>query len=282
MDATQFDTIARLFAHRQSRRITLAAGGFGLAAVAAGPLAVTAQDGTPQVATPAAPSDPHPSADAAQVKPEFLFVQPFTGGTWAPGAEGTYTLTLTGAAAHTIYFSDRPERIVGLLPTATFLDGLGFTPANPPNAALVVDTDAGQDVLVIELLNPVYDGTTLTYDAHILADYGETGLAHLARQQADDDFPASFTEGSLFIDDDACGFTKGQCYQMVNGYVTIIGDLDIDLCFDVSIKNMCPPCHGDGSSSYYGQACAEAYPNQCSYYSNGIDGWDCYGRGDGI
>jgi hypothetical protein len=32
------------------------------------------------------------------------------GGTWAPkaGADGVYTLTLSGAAAQTIYFSDRP------------------------------------------------------------------------------------------------------------------------------------------------------------------------------
>ena len=39
--------------------------------------------------------------------------------------------------AATIYFSDRPERIFGDLPTQEFLDTLGFTPDFPPNAALI-------------------------------------------------------------------------------------------------------------------------------------------------
>ncbi|MEZ4507826.1 MAG: hypothetical protein R2848_18695 [Thermomicrobiales bacterium] len=49
------------------------------------------------------------------------------------------------------------------MPTDRFLEGLGFTPVNPPNAAAVVRTPEGErDVLVVELFNPVY---TREYDA---------------------------------------------------------------------------------------------------------------------
>ena len=44
-----------------------------------------------------------------------------------------FVLTLTGAAAHTTYFSGGPERITGLAPTQPFLDGLGFAAENPSN-----------------------------------------------------------------------------------------------------------------------------------------------------
>ena len=159
MDSRRFDAFAQRLALRGSRRTALKGG----AALAATGLLATrgtsAQDATP-AATPTLPADPHPSADDARTHPEFLFVQSFDGGTWTPkaGADGVYTLTLTGAAAQTIYFSDRPERDTGLAPNQPFLDGLGFTPENPPNAAIVVQTESGeQDVLVVEFFTPVYD-----------------------------------------------------------------------------------------------------------------------------
>src|SRR5262245_1489539 len=75
--------------------------------------------------------------------------------------------------------SDRPDRIVGTVETARFLEALGFTPANPPNAALVVRTPAGErDVLVVELFNPVYTedfsadgGVSVMYEARVLDAY---------------------------------------------------------------------------------------------------------------
>jgi hypothetical protein len=280
MDSNRFDTIAKLFADRRTRRAAVKAGGGGLAAAAFLPAALRAQEGTPQVATPVAiPDDPHPSADTAKPDPEFLFAQIFQGGAWAPkdGEEGTYTLTLTGAAANTVYFSDRPERIAGLSSNQEFLDGLGFTPTNPPNAALVAAADGGdQDVLVIELLNPAWDGNgTLTYDAKVLADYGETGLAHLAQQQANYEFPESFGEGGLFIDD--CSDSSGVCYQLVDGEETLIGEIGtIGECYHWGLKPQCEPCNDDYTSAYYGELCAQAYPDQCIYNSNGVDGWDCF------
>lgn len=202
MGPARFDRLSSAFALRRSRRQALAAGGAGLAATGllTGIRATAAQDATPAALPAAFPSDPHPSADSAMTHPEYLFVQPFDAGTWAPkpGEEGVYLLTLTGAAENTTFFSDRPERITGLAPTQPFLDGLGFTSENSPNAALVAQTESGvQDVLIVQIFDPVYDAGagTLTYDARILADYGGRGLAHLAQQQTDYEFEASFGEG---------------------------------------------------------------------------------------
>jgi hypothetical protein len=255
MDSNRFDTITRLFADRRSRRTALKAGGASLAAAALLPFAARAQDAKPQ-GTPLAADDfePHPSADTAKADPEFLFVQPFTNGTWAPkdGADGSYTLTLTGAAAQTVYFSDRPERIVGLSPMQQFLDTLGFTPNNPPNAALVATTESGeQDILVIELLNPAWDGSgTLTYDARVLADYADPGLANLARQQADYELAGTFGDGSLFIDD--CSDWDIGCYDSSNN---LVGTFEAGRCYH--FPSGCSLCDDPQS------ICAEKF-GQCS------------------
>lgn len=149
----------------------------------------------------------------------FLFVQTAGSGTFTPNPEagtpeagGTptvgggadYLLTLEGHHGGTVYFSDRPERIFGNAPTQQFLDGLGFAPANPPNAALVTQTETGEDeAVVLELLNPSYDESsgTLTYGATILSEYQGEGLTHVAAQQQDTELPESFGRASLFIDD---------------------------------------------------------------------------------
>jgi hypothetical protein len=285
MDPIRFDTITRLFANRRTRRATTG-GTLGLVAAVASGRAL-GQNATPDTATQATgPAGAHPEGIHARPDTEFLFAQAFTGGTWAPkeGENGAYTLALTGAAAQTVYFSDRPERLVGLLPNQEFFDKLGFTPETPPNAALVADTDGGQDILVIELRNPAYDASSasLTYDARVLADYGETDLSSLARRQADYDFPQSFSTGGLFIDDSPfdCKDISGECYNIIDGNVQIIGDLAIGACG--ADRLTCQPCDDDGTDAVYGKACAEKYPDQCNYYSNGVDGWDCYARGGGI
>lgn len=80
-----------------------------------------------------------------------MFVRSFVGGALAPkaGEEGVYELTLRRGLGSTISFSDRPERVVGTVPTGTFLGGLGFTPGNPPNAALVADTGGGNEEILV-------------------------------------------------------------------------------------------------------------------------------------
>lgn len=140
MDSKRFDTLTKSFAARRlSRRSALRQGGVGIAAATLGVTglrAVTAQNATPSAATPGA----SPAAmGTVGENGAFLFVQTARSGTWAPkaGENGVYTLTLTDTPDQTVYFSDRPARVVGVAPLQQFLDGLGFSPQNQPNAALV-------------------------------------------------------------------------------------------------------------------------------------------------
>lgn len=189
MDTTRFDRISRLFADRRRSRS--------------------------QIATPAANSDGTPGST------EFLFVQSFESGSIAPrdGADGTYTVTLQHGLGQTIYFSDRPERIVGVAPTPQFLDGLGFNAVNPPNAALVIESEeGGTNIAVVELTNPTYDtaSSTATYDVAVLENL--EGNDNMQFQETTVDLAtisASFGSAHLFIDDctdDAitCFNTSGQ------------------------------------------------------------------------
>ncbi|CAA9576576.1 MAG: hypothetical protein AVDCRST_MAG59-4129 [uncultured Thermomicrobiales bacterium] len=198
---------ARLGPGRRGQLGRVAAGAAGLRfaalavalfALAVGPPAVAAA----QAATPnASPAAGGPAA--------LLFAQTFAAGTWAPkpGAADVFELTLTGHVDQTVWFSDRPERLTGALPTAELLAGPLFDPADPPNAALVVRTAGGEeDVLVVELGNPRYDAAagTLSYDAAPLAGNPGGGLAELAGRQQDAELPASFGPGALFIDSIWC------------------------------------------------------------------------------
>lgn len=173
-----------------SRRTALGAAGAALAGAVAVPL-TQAQSATP-------------APDAAR-RVFTMFVQTAQAGSFVPKPDtpDVYEVSLEGVTVQTIYFTDRPERVVGTVPTGQFLDALGFTPFNPPNAAIVAHTDEGEDILVVELFNPRWDEATLTltYDVQVLAEYAGDGLGHLATRQADDELPASFGQASLFIDD---------------------------------------------------------------------------------
>ncbi len=273
MDPARFDSISRLLARHSNRRRALAAA-LGTAPLLL-PLHGSAQDATPEMAQPA--------SDLTSDFPVFLFVQTFTGGTWTPAQDGQFELTLTGVAAGTIAFSDRPDRIVTLIETQQFLQGLGFTPANPPNAAIVAMREGSgmtdQEVLVLELFSPQYDAAsgTLTYTARVLQDYGAPGLAGLAANQTDFEQLQQFAGGSLLIDD--CSDGEAVCYQDLNNERVIVGNIgDVGCCYDWGVSH-CAACNDDASSEYYGKLCADNYPDTCSYYSNGVDGWDCYADG---
>lgn len=199
-----FDRLARVLTRFGTRRSLLGAG----LGVSGGLLAgVAAKGGADQEATPAPEGE----------NPAFLFVQTALSGTFTPnpsagtptgggtpvaGAGASYLLSLEGHHGETIYFSDRPERIFGEAPTEQFLEGLGFSPFNPPNAALVAETAQGEQVVVLELINPTYDQDTqaLTYGAEILAEYEVEGLAPVAKQVSGE-LPPEFGHASLFIDD---------------------------------------------------------------------------------
>ena len=202
MDANRFDAWTKALTGRLSRRVALGGGGAGLLGLA-GRRRSSAQDAGPE-ASPAA----SPAPTAGRV--DFLFVQTAASGSFVPKAEaaGLYELTLREGAGQTVYFSDRPARFVGTVPTARFLRaaGLGFATADPPNAALVVQTDDGEDTIVVELLNPSYDVPTgtVTYEARILAEYQGEGLASLAARQTDQVVPERFGPAALFIDSVSC------------------------------------------------------------------------------
>lgn len=269
MDPTQFDRVAKLFALRKSRRRALQGGVAGLTVLGGASKlhASSAQDATPEAVSG--------ETGAAAVKPEYLFVQTFAEGTWAAkeGEDGTVMVTLSGVTAQTVFFSDRPERQVGIAQTQIFLDGLGFTPDNPPNAAIVAELDGGeQDVLVLELLDPVYDAaaSTLTYDANVLENFSDTSFSSLALISDDQSIPSSFGAGSLFIDD--CSDGSGTCYYNDdNGNAVVVGGIsNVGCCWGGAENPQCSLCDDDGTSAYYGQLCNESYPDVCTYTDNGV------------
>jgi hypothetical protein len=179
-----------------------------------------------------------------------------------------------------VFFSDRPERQVGITETQTFLDGLGFTPANPPNAAIGAGLEDGeQDVLVLELFDPVYDAatTSLTYGVKVLEEFADTGFSSLAAISKDEELPANFGAGSLFIDD--CADGSGTCYYNDdNGNSVVVGDIsDIGCCFGGVSNPNCGLCNDDDQSAYYGQLCNQAYPDLCIYEeTDSGTSWTCY------
>jgi hypothetical protein len=249
MDGWQFDRLARTFARTAHRRQVL--GGLGGAALAAAGLRRFAQA---QEATPAAT----PPADDVGFGQPFLFVQTFTGGTFvanphadtpvaagtpAAGVHGTYLLSLGGHPGQTVYFSDRPERIVGDAPTDRFVAGLGFGGGDPPNAALVTANAAGETVVaVLELLNPVVDiaAGTVGYEATLLDDYAATGLRHLIDRRETDDVPAAFGAASLFIDD--CPKQSVICLPSGSNQCDVLGSGEIGGCWSWS-KFACVFCN---------------------------------------
>jgi hypothetical protein len=265
VNANRFDSLTRRLGPCVTRRATLRTGGIGLAATIGG-LGLrsgrSAQDATPtaQGATPAA----SPGA-ANEEKTEFLFVQTFEDGTLVPkpGEKDIFVLTLNNGSDQTAYFSDRPQRIVGAIPTARFLAGLNFSPENPPNAAMIANTDGGEDVVVVELFSPVYaqafgdpPTTKLTYDVRILDHYRGEGLAYLARQQGHATLAGGFGSANLFIDD--CSDGHVECllppengWQLEEPRAGVIGPMGF--CWQFG-DTCCSPCE-NGDFDYWVSRC---------------------------
>jgi hypothetical protein len=81
-------------------------------------------------------------------------------------------LVLKGMSPTTLFFSDRPDRIAGHLPTSEILplwkDGKDSFTADPPNATLSIFNKSEVTDVVVELRNPVLQGSDLTYDVKVL------------------------------------------------------------------------------------------------------------------
>lgn len=253
MDPERFDSISRLFAERRlSRRRALRQGGAGgLAAGLLGMVGLSAAaQGTPE-ATPGVPEEELAT---------FMFVQSFADGSLEPqaGEPDRYTMTLRRGLDQTIYFSDRPDRIFGLVPTEQFLNGLGFTPENPPNAALVGHQGPGRaDLIVLELFDPHYDASseTLTYQVQVLQDTRQSPLHVTSTPVTELEQGRHYGASSLFIDDCANG-TYHCAPAGVDCQQNVIGDITIGCCWDWSSLS-CNPC-GDLASR-----CNSTYP-QCN------------------
>lgn len=207
MEAQRFDQISKLFAARRlSRRSALLSSSAG---IAAGMLAAT-RLGQEASAAEATPTVELQAGDTVE-KSTFMFVQSFQGGSVAAnaGADDRYTLSLNQGLGQTIYFGDRPSRQVGATPTPKFLEGIGFSDDNPPNAALIIEqADGAADLAVVELFNPVYDAVThsVTYEIALLDNWeNDLGFGLQQAPTALADIDTEFGATHVFIDDCADG-----------------------------------------------------------------------------
>jgi len=120
-----------------------------------------------RTATPT-PAPPAATASSTAKPAELLFVQQAHRATLAGGV-----LTLTEVNPATIFFSDRPQRIVGHVPVGRFVadwgrGGAESFAADPPNALLAFFGKSDVREVVVELRNPRLRGHDLSYDAKVL------------------------------------------------------------------------------------------------------------------
>ena len=124
------------------------------------------------------------------------------------GKKRTYVMTLRGASDHVTWFTDRPARQSGFLPTAGFASswaGYGFA-QDPPNVALVVrDRSGATDTVVAVMSGPkVTAKGVFTAQLRVLSvdqaqQVGGNLAVHAGRHDAK--IPSRFTSAALFIDD---------------------------------------------------------------------------------
>ncbi len=274
MDGSRFDTITRFFADRRlSRRQALAQGGAGIAAGALG-MSLLAPGVSAQATPVASPvtegiAEASPLPESSAEPPEMLFIQAFRSGSITPAgdSEGRYTLTLEQGLGYTVYFSDRPDRIVGAHPTPQFLEGLGFPDDNPPYAALVVETAAGQtEIAVVVLFSPVYDEAThtATYEVAVLAEWERAGDMTFIESDADlAEVLPEFGAAHLFIDD--CADAEIWCSR--DG-VKVASFGVRGHCYSWS-EVACLPCdpwweYVRDAMWYWPQYCNNTFPNECN------------------
>lgn len=112
-----------------------------------------------------------PMASADDTDIELLFVQT-SEGLKVDAEAGTFRLVNVGP--HTLYFSDRPNRLAGHVTLDSYLDEWTEAPDDfndePPNATLSVYEPGRTEssLVVVEILNPVVDGDDLIYDYRLI------------------------------------------------------------------------------------------------------------------
>jgi hypothetical protein len=192
----------------------------------------------------------------AEEKVRYMFVQSAHSGSFVPvEGEMNYTLTLEGISAQTIAFSDSPERVVEQVPMQKFLDGLGFSPENPPNAALeILEGNESEDVMVMELMDPVYDAAnhTLQYNVSILEMPNHSYA--IFNERHDESLPEQFGPAALFIDD--CDDCYICCYRSDHSNP---GCYRTGQCWIIC----CTPCR---DYEYYINKCEDLYGGDIAYW----------------
>lgn len=237
MDPNYFDRLTVSLSNRLSRR-SFATGVVGLSA-----LALSGR--SRPVAAQTSP-------------PSTVYVQLADSGTWFPKPDDpdVYLLTLIDPGEQTLSFTMAPDRFVATMPTEELLETLGFTPENPPNAAVEVTTPDGErDVLVVTLAAPTFapalnedDAAVLTYEARVLSAYRGTGLQEWLPDVEDDQLPTEFGQVSLFIDNGCWGFTGCYLIEADGSRGSKIGGVpstpDLTRCPGV-VPDTCVPCSGN-------------------------------------
>ena len=125
----------------------------------------------------------NPAQDLQNI--EALFVQSAHGLTTSNN-----TMTLHGVAHQTLFFADRPQRVVGHMTSKKFVDewdeGEDSFAVDPPNAVVsfLEDGDEVPEEVTMTIMDPHIDGDTLSYKVNVL----------------DGKLPATAGPCSLFID----------------------------------------------------------------------------------
>ena len=118
----------------------------------------------------------------AQPKPaaSLLFVQMAQKIDYKKTDASSGVMTLYDVPPQTMFFTDRPNRVVGNVPTNAFVSkwttdkGPGGFASNPPNAAVTVFQSDGAKTAIVELRNPRLDGNKLSYDVKVLQGISST------------------------------------------------------------------------------------------------------------
>ncbi len=142
-----------------------------------------------------------------------------------------------------------------------FLERFPFGPANPPKAALVLETSPGAtDVVVMELTDPTYDAAThtATYAAKVLSDYQQLGITFQQEPKGRDELRPEFGAASLYLDD--CPDIQ-QCFAFGFAAVGPVPGAPIEICWN-PWQGLCLPCNG-WSYELYDQLCNATY-SKCS------------------
>ena len=175
-------------------------------------------------------------------------------------------VTLDHGLGQTVYFTDRPEHLVGVTQTARFLADFGLSTGDPPNAALVVEKEDGTtQIAVVELIDPKYDDATdtATYEVAVLKEFRHRELRVGFEETPADlltTFGPEFGAAHLFIDDCANGTVTCSTSSSTDGAEIT---LNAGFCY---VEGCCQPCTNRfRPHTYWANQCQASQPGACLY-----------------